>query len=412
MKLHPEDPRITAYVLGELGPDDAAAVEQAVAEDPELQIELGKTVAARQFLTSKLTLPGDTLLPRQRENIRRRARHTRGKTRFISLVGTAEALKPWLIPAAAAAVLSVATFILTRVPENKPAPIVTNPPAGVTAPAAVAPARVTKPNPPAPTPDLPVLSAHGSLAAAEFPTLDLPVFFGKSNLASISKSIINEQHLPAQNTVRLEEVLNQFSLRLNGTAAIARGAPVWHPDDRDGEVSPPVATLTTEMIGCPWKPSATLLLISIRGNDSSDSDVKITFHANVQNVVRYRLLGFTPGEGRIPGISLTHLPAKSITTLALEIEPSQPGSELGSLEWSTANKAAPSISLVHKKDAEPSDDARFAALVCTFAQWLAGEQAGIIDADIVSALAREIASTTLPADRADFLNLIDRSLHL
>jgi hypothetical protein len=35
----------------------------------------------------------------------------------------------------------------------------------------------------------------------------------------------------------------------------------------------------------------------------------------------------------------------------------------------------------------------------------------VIDAEIVAALAREIASTTLAADRADFLTLIDRSLH-
>ncbi len=31
MKLHTEDPRLTAYLLGELGPEEAAAVEQAIA---------------------------------------------------------------------------------------------------------------------------------------------------------------------------------------------------------------------------------------------------------------------------------------------------------------------------------------------------------------------------------------------
>ena len=61
---------------------------------------------------------------------------------------------------------------------------------------------------------------------------------------------------------------------------------------------------------------------------------------------------------------------------------------------------------------DPSDDARFATVVCTFSQWLAGEQTGSIDPVILAALARETASATLPADRADFLKLIEQALQL
>ena len=63
------------------------------------------------------------------------------------------------------------------------------------------------------------------------------------------------------------------------------------------------------------------------------------------------------------------------------------------------------------RDSEPSDDARFAALVCTFSQWLSNRPAGEIDSGLLAALARETVSDTLPADRADFLNLIDQALH-
>ena len=56
--------------------------------------------------------------------------------------------------------------------------------------------------------------------------------------------------------------------------------------------------------------------------------------------------------------------------------------------------------------------ARFAALVCTFAQWLAGELPDAIDAEIISALARESTSAALSQDRREFLELIDQSLHL
>ena len=65
-----------------------------------------------------------------------------------------------------------------------------------------------------------------------------------------------------------------------------------------------------------------------------------------------------------------------------------------------------------RPDAEPSDDARFASLLCTYAQWLAGDQAGMIDSEIVAALAREVASDGLPPDRYDLLNLIDQTLNL
>lgn len=412
MKLHPEDPRLTAYALGELGPDDAAAVAQATAADPALQTKVAEMETIQQFLTDRLTQPARQLLPRQRENIRRSAREAGSTGKVISFSSAGDFLKPWLIPAAAAAVLALTTFILIRRPGESPAPLASKSPAPVAAPVPV-PVAPVAPIPPSPQPDPPVLVQRGPVAAADFPTLDLPVLAGKSNLASISKSIRDEQILPPHQAVRLEEILNSFQLRLNGVAAIARSAAnTWHPDARDSGMSRYAATLTTEMIACPWKPSATLLLISIRGNAQSDCTVKIAYHANPENVFRYRLLGFAPLAEPATGKLPSKLAANSSTTLAIEIEPSKPGSPLGSLEWSTDDKPAPPIPLVHKRDAEPSDDARFAALVCTFAQWLAGEQAGIIDADIVSALAREIAASDLAADRADFLSLIDRSLHL
>ncbi|MES2438663.1 MAG: hypothetical protein V4584_06345 [Verrucomicrobiota bacterium] len=420
MKLHPEDPRLTAHVLGELGPEEAAAVEKAVAGDPVLQTEIAELEATRKFLTGHFAIPGDTLLPSQRDNIRRLARKSASTGSIRSFASIRETLQPWLIPASAAAVLAIATFILIRMPaaqktsrpneasaERQPSP-------NTVSPEDANPGK----NPPPPVvakPEAPAMVQRGSVKAADFPTLELPVQSGKSSLEWISKSIRIDGRLPSHQTVRLEELLNNFQLRLNGTTAIARGdANNWHPDTRQTGMSAHVATLSTEMIACPWKPSSTLLLISLRGGaqEGNSGDVKISYHANPQNVFRYRLLGFAPAGNNPPSTLPSRLATNAVATLAIEIEPSRPGAELGSLIWSAGNKEAPSISLIHKSDTEPSDDARFAALVCTYAQWLSGEQAGAIDADIVSALAREIASSTLPADRADFLALIDRSLHL
>jgi hypothetical protein len=399
MQLRPEDPRLTAYVLGELEPEDAAAVGLAVAADPALQAKVAEMKDIQRFLTERLIPPTDKLLPRQRENIRRCARQA-DSSKVIPFAS----LQAWLIPAAAAAVLVLGTFLLLRMPSEKALPTTSakpTPPEIAQAPAPVAP--------PAPAPPAWFLPDD----AAAPPALDLPVTSAKDNLAAISKLILEDRQLPPSQDVRLEEILNNFSLRLHGVTSIARGSSnSWHPDERANGVTSHIATISTEMIPCPWKPSATLLLISIRGNEQKDCDVKITYHADTANISRYRLLGFKSVEGQEPGNLPTKLPANSIATLAIEIEPSSPADELGSLEWSVDDKPAPVISLVRKSAAEPSDDARFAALVCIYGQWLAGEQAGIIDADIVAALAREIASTTLAADRAGFLNLIDRSLHL
>jgi anti-sigma factor RsiW len=410
MQLHPEDPRLTAYVLGELGPEDTAAVELAVAADPALQAKVAEMKDIQRILTNRLVQPTDKLLPRQRENIRRSARQADAATKVIPFAS----LQPWLIPAAAAAVLALATFILLRMPADKPLPTASDRPAPreiaqAPAPAPVAPPAPAPVAPPAPAPPAWFLPDN----AAALPALDLPVTSAKANFAVISKSIHQGRQLPSPQDVRLEEILNNFPLRLHGVTAIARGpAAVWHPDERANGMTRPIATLSTEMIPCPWKPSATLLLVSLRGNDQKDCDVKITFRPDPSNVFHCRLLGFHPVEGRTPGDLPAKLPANSTSTLALVIEPSTPAGNLGSLEWSADGKAAPAIPLVRKSDAEPSDDARFAALVCTYAEWLAAGQEGVIDAEIVAALARETASTTLPADRSDFLTLIDRSLHL
>jgi hypothetical protein len=423
MKLHPEDPRLTAYVLGELGPEDTAAVQQAVAADPALQAEVTELQAIHGTLVSRLAPAPEQLLPSQRDHIRRAARENARAGGGFSFTNMKDRLQPLLIPTAAAAVLMGATYILVRMPQPAEKPVAVAPkpaeppkPSNLPAPGPADPAaRQAAPVAPGNASELPPLVRRGSVKAAEFPTLDLPVQAGKSSLEWVSKAVLENRQLPRHDAVRPEEMLNSFQFRFNGTTAIARDRDLaeWHPDQGESTVATPVATLSTEMIACPWKPSSILLLISLRGNPEKSSEVRVSYQSNPGNVFRYRLIGFAPVAGKKEAAHLpATLTADSTTVLAVEIEPSKPGGELGSLVWSADGKPAPAITLQHKGDTEPSNDARFAALVCTYAQWLGGEQAGAIDADIVSGLAREIASSDLPPERSDFLNLIDRSLHL
>lgn len=406
MNLEPEDPRLTAHALGELEADELAAVESAIAADPLLQAEIDGIREIQTFLTSGLSTPDEHLLPAQRERILRVARGRSGPSGVRSIASMRDALHPWLIPAAAAAVLAVTTFILLWMPgETKPIKTVGNPTVEPTTPPEISPP---------PTLIEPIIPDRSLISQTDPLTLGLPVLAEKSGLEILSKSILTDGRLPPEDAVKLGEILNNFQFRLSGMASISRSAAKkWHPDNRgDTGVSNHVATLSSELISCPWQPSARLLLISLRANPLTDSEVKITYHANPETVQSHRLLGFKAADGTAAGDLPSRLPAGSVVNLAMEIEPSKPGTDLGSLEWSTDGEDAPPISLVLNPDAEPSDDARFAALVCTWSEWLAGDQAGIIDADIVAALAREIASSTLPPDRTEFLNLIERSIHL
>ena len=405
MKLHLEDPRLTAYVLGELGADEASAVGQAIAADSALQAEVQAIEGIQQFLTQRLEIPAETLLPEQRENIRRQARSSSRPSGFRSLVAFREAIQPWIIPASAAAVLALATTIFFQMSGRTLSTKV------VAKPKSVPASHQGQAAPPAIPP---VIEPPQEMALAADPqTLDLPITTATTSLAAVSKSILSEGKLPPHESVHLGEILNNFPLRLNGVTSISRStATTWHPDGRDSGMSNHAATLSTELIACPWKPSATLLLISIRANAKVGCDAKLAFHPNPATVLRHRLLGFSPSSGPATSGTSARMPAGAVTNIAMEIEPSSVGGDFGTLEWSTDGAAAPTISLVHNKDAEPSDDARFAALVCTFSLWLVGDSNGVIDAEVVAALAREIASAALPKERTEFLNLIDRSLHL
>lgn len=358
----------------------------------------------------------EPLPPRPRGNVRRNSRPAARPRKPITFASLRETLQVGFIPAAAALVLVVATLILMRMPADPPQPSAKTAPSSdspAAAPPTVAPPALVPAPPPTPAPEPPSVVQRGSVVATDFPTLDLPVQSKKSDLRDLAQSIRDRHQLPPRESIRLEEMLNQFSYRLNGVVAIARGAAKsWQPEVSDADLSGPLATLSSEMIACPWKPSATLLFINLRGNARKDCQARIVFHANPENVAHYRLLGYASPLGQTTGPMPTLLRANSATLLAIEIEASKPSGDLGSLEWLIDDNPAPTISLTHRADAEPSNDACFAALVCAYAQWLAGEQTEAITAEMISALAREVTSASQPAERAEFIDLIEPSLHL
>lgn len=414
MKLHPEDPRLTAYLLGEIPANESEAIAQAVHADPSLRVALEELEQVQRHLATSLVPCTAILLPGQRQSILNTARSADAAATVTPFKSRRLVGKSWFVPFAAAALITLATYLFVAkpwLPESKSTICILPPSPDLHS--------LGKPTEKSATGSALANSirsaprSRSAVAAPNSASLELPMQSGNSSLSWIRDSIRNDHRLPPHDAVRLEEILNSFQLRPNGQTVIARQpAHGWHPDNRNEGVTTHAATIATETLSCPWKPSASLVLISFRGNPLANSEIKAIYHSNTSSVRSYRLLGFAAADGSAKDPLPSGLAAKSTTSLVIEIETSTTSGDLGSIEWSVSGQAAAPVTLVRVAEAEPSDDARFAALVCTFAQWLAGESTSLIDKELLAALARENASETLTPDRADLVNLIQQALEL
>lgn len=371
MKLHKEDPRLTAYALGELPPGEAAEVERAIAADPGLRTAFEETEEIRRGLAEALGGEKERLQPRQRDAIRRAAREAARQGKVEDLSSHRTARRTWMAPLAAAAVIIGGIFLITLFP--KPAGT------GGTKP-------VTANNDPVKGGGLEGQPERGNV-------IRLPLKASGKSLSQIMDAIRGEKRMPAKGEVRIPEMLNSFPLKANGAVA------VW-----DG------CKLGAEIMPSPWKPSGSLVIVEVQGAKEGARELSVEYRAEEGVVIGHRLIGYASGESDRKANTPSKMEANSRMLLVIEVESRD--LRLGSLQWSAGGKQAPALPLVREPEREPSDDARFASLVCAFGLWLRGEGGGMIDEEVMLALAREVASDSLVADRFDFLNLIDEAAKL
>jgi hypothetical protein len=375
MKPHQEDPRLTAYALGELPIEEAAEVERAIAADPALRETFAETEQIRQDLVEALGGEKERLQPRQRDAIRRAAREASRQGKIENLSSHRTARRTWLAPLAAAAVIIGGVFLLTLFPKpdggggTKPVTANTDPVEGGGI-------------------------KHGDVVRPDrSDILHLPLKAAGKSLAQITDAIRGERRLPTKDEVRIPEILNAFPLKANGSVAL------W-----DG------CKLGVEILPSPWKPSGSLVIVEIQSAKDGPRELSVEYRAEQGAVIAHRLIGYQTGEATGKTDRVSKLAANSGMLLVIEVESRD--LRLGSLHWKVGGKEAPSIPLVRDPEREPSDDARFAALVSAFGLWLRGEGGGMIDDSLVLGLAREVAAGSLVADRYDFLNLIDEATKL
>ena len=201
MRLHPEDPRLTSYALGELDLAEAKEVESAIHEDPGPAEEYRNIRGIQNFLLSRLPTPDKKLTELQRETILAGAHKAAQRRRLSGLARLTRSMQPLLIPAAAAIVLGVATLLLMQMPGDEP-PISTVGKTADTVKSTTPADSIPKTNDAAPMVHASPQSGK-STRPAELASLVLPIFIPRENLDTIKNSVYQDGKLPPKNLVIL-----------------------------------------------------------------------------------------------------------------------------------------------------------------------------------------------------------------
>ncbi|MGJ8643820.1 MAG: hypothetical protein ACSHX9_10460 [Luteolibacter sp.] len=359
-----DDPKLTAYVLGELPDDEASAIRAAAEIDPGLRRELEKISAQQSELMAIFGDEGEALLPKQHDAIVRAVKEATRKGAIVKLSSHRKSARKWAVPLAAAAVIALGIFVLTLIPSGK-----TGNSGGQ------------------------VANGDGSGEGTDEGSSDAILEVNEGSFASIVRSIRMDEQLPEKANVDIGELIAEFPLKAKDKVVLWKGT-----------------TIGSEIIPCPWKPSGSLVFIEIKRAKSDGGEFSVRYLPDEDSVLKMHIIGIDDAMD-------TGLLAESETlelgdSVFIVIEAASSNPALGEIHLAVDGEDGPPLILVRDPAKEPSEDASFSALICAFGHWLAGEERGYIDDALVLGLAREVASGNLVADRYDFLTLIDQAMKL
>jgi len=373
MKIEKDDPRLTAYVLGELSSDEVKRFDHAIAKNASLKLVVREIERTQVKLLNSLGTAEDKLLPRHRSAIMRAAREASGSEKVVELRSHKKAFKVWTWPLAAAAVVMASMFIVTLIPA---------PDHGESGQEVANGSSDTRME------EFVALENRGQNRKS----IGLPLVAGNKSLSQITNSIRETRSLPSKQEVRIEEMLNAFPLEAKASVALWKGN-----------------SLGVEAMKCPWSPSGTLIFVKIRGAKDRSSAIAVEYQIDETSVISSNLLGYEMEENDRVRMPIPHqLSAGTDTLLAILIE--SRNDRLGKLTWVVDGEAGPEIELIRDMDREISPDSRFGALICGFGLWLRGEKPEMIDDSLILGIAREVAAESLVPDRYDFLELVDQAV--
>lgn len=447
MNLDPDDPKLTAYALGELDDITRAHVEAELAQNPEsarvveairaaaaaLQAELSMEISAAQTIglgderresliaqSAQLIADADAHESADVFDADERpsktplyhvlthpAHQRREGRRLLAVAGIAAAL-----------LLALGSI----------AALLTNHPRGPIAQTQPAPAR----------PIMPFVVFPGStgisggsvasgiaggaddsaseaafLSASEHPVSSFPMTASTASYADVRRSIAAGR-LPSRDSVRIEEMVNAFAYH--------------YPAPRDAAFAADI-----EVSHCPWTAEHRLVRIGIKAREAAGEsrdpiarDVTASVEFNPAQVATYRLIGYDRREGQssrsgsdvAPGQELTALyevvPAAHPTTapadanhqlLALTLRYRLPGA---------ADSTSQQFAAIDSGRAFPqaSADFQFAAAVASFGMILRDAPTRSANLDTVLALATAARGSDEDGSRAAFADLVKKARDL
>lgn len=261
MKLSPDDPKLTAYALGELPDHECAAVEAALAESPECL----KAVEAIQTFAGQLTgeLQQESAAALTPEQVQAVIQAGPDKDKIIPLFGDKRTSRTiWMIAAGFVLMLTLSSLFLPSLTKAKrestpervmmyAAPSASAPPSAIMDfyRESSEPARYIIPQntiTPSATyqhyienPFIPVAQEALSTFSTDVDTASY----------AIIRQFLNRNMLPPPDAVRIEEMLNYFT---------------YHYPQPEGNVP---FSVNMESASCPWNSEHRLLRVGLKGRE-------------------------------------------------------------------------------------------------------------------------------------------------
>jgi Ca-activated chloride channel family protein len=242
-QILPDDPRLTAYALGELDPADRTAIEAALQRDPALRraVEEIRTAAVRLEAALAAETAREPLAPAMapRATVEREYRHRRSWTR--TLVGFPQFY--YVVGGLAAAVFAVIVALREERPKTTLLAI------DLTAPASETPTtgRGVRAAPPAAGPE------NAFVATTVQPRSALSLDAAASSFSMVRERL-QRGTLPSRDAVQIEELLNAFPYRYVPPA----------------DSAPFAASL--EVAEAPWAPEHRLVRIGVKARELASAE--------------------------------------------------------------------------------------------------------------------------------------------
>ena len=271
--MNVDDPKLTAYALGELDEPEQSAIARATADSPEVQRFVTETQELARVLRSqyRLELHRGLVAPGKFTAIQDDAFWSKAGPLAIA------ALIAVLAVVGAVVFSSNGSRISLSSTSNLPRHLAgdrrqTNQFAPVEAEDSARPSQNKKfeadAGPYAFTGERPFVSAMSR------PRSSVPLVVNSASYLDVRRSI-NDGLLPPRESVRIEGMINHFSYE--------------YPQPRAGESF----SLNLDVVTCPWEPTHRLVRIGVKGNQNvavrADSKIEVEF--NPRRVASYRLIG-------------------------------------------------------------------------------------------------------------------------